>query len=40
MTLCIESERVIMLKNGRGKLGNCACDPVTEIGLRVIVRAL
>jgi hypothetical protein len=33
MTLCIESERVIMLKNWCVKLGNCARDPTTEIGL-------
>jgi hypothetical protein len=35
MTLCIESDRVIILKNWCDKLGNCARDPATEIDLRV-----
>jgi hypothetical protein len=33
MTLYIESDTVIMLKNWRGKLDNCARDRATEIGL-------
>jgi hypothetical protein len=36
MTLCIESESVIMPKNWCGKLRNCARDPATEIGLRSV----